>query len=98
LGTRITEKFGSKQDMVREVHATRGILTTKYSAEETRTYTVRNLDAKAKTLIIEHPIRPGYTLLSPKAVEKTSTNYRFEIALAANATAELVVNEERVYD
>ena len=98
LGTRVTEKFGSKQDMVREVHATRGVLTTKYSAEETRTYTVRNVDAKAKTLIIEHPIRPGYTLLSPKAAEKTSTNYRFEIALAANATQELTVNEERVYD
>ena len=30
LGTRITEAFGSKQAVVREIHASRGILTIKY--------------------------------------------------------------------
>jgi hypothetical protein len=98
LGTRITEAFGSKTAVVREVHAVRGYLTTKYAAEETRTYTVRNVDQKAKTLILEHPLRPGYTLLSQKPKEKTATNYRFELALAAGATQEFAVNEERVYD
>jgi len=57
IGTRITEAFGSKQAVVREIHAARGVLTTKLAAEETRTYTVRNVDKKAKTLIIEHPLR-----------------------------------------
>ena len=98
LGTRITEAFGSKQAVVREFHASRGMLTMKIAAEETRTYTVRNVDQKAKTLIIEHPLRPGYTLLSQKPTEKTATNYRFEIALGSGATQEFVVNEERVYD
>ncbi len=98
LGTRITEAFGSKQAMVREVHASRGVVSTKYAAEETRTYTIKNVDAKAKTLIIEHPLRPGYTLLSQKASEKTATNYRFEIPLEAKASKEFAVNEERVYD
>jgi hypothetical protein len=98
LGTRITEAFGSKAAIMREVHAFRGYLTTKYAAEETRTYTVRNVDQKAKTLILEHPLRPGYTLLSQKPKEKTATNYRFELALAAGATQEFAVNEERVYD
>jgi chromosome segregation ATPase len=59
---------------------------------------VRNVDQKAKTLIIEHPLRPGYTLLSQKPKEKTATNYRFELALAAGATQEFVVSEERVYE
>ncbi len=98
LGTRITEAFGSKAAMVREMHASRGVLNTRYAAEETRTYTVRNVDQKAKTLIIEHPLRPGYTLLSQKPKEKTATNYRFELALAAGATQEFVVSEERVYE
>ena len=71
LGTRITEAFGSKQALVREIHASRGMLTTKLAAEETRTYTIRNVDQKAKTLIIEHPLRPGYTLLNQKPAEKT---------------------------
>ena len=98
LGTRITEAFGSKAAMVREIHASRGMLTTKSAAEETRTYTVRNVDQKAKTLIIEHPLRPGYTLLNQKPKEKTATNYRFELPLAAGATQEFAVNEERVYE
>jgi hypothetical protein len=98
LGTRITEAFGSKQAVVREIHANRGVLTTKVAAEETRTYTARNVDQKAKTLIIEHPLRQGYTLLNQKPAEKTAGAYRFEIALAANASQEFAVNEERVYD
>ena len=98
LGTRITEAFGSKAAVVREIHASRGILTTQMAAEETRTYTIRNVDQKAKTLIIEHPLRPDYTLLDQKPAEKTATAYRFEIAMAAGATQEFAVAEERVYD
>jgi chaperonin cofactor prefoldin len=98
LGTRITEVFGSKQALVREIHANRGILTTKLAGEETRTYTIRNVDKKAKTLILEHPIRQGYTLLNQKPAEKTPANYRFEIPLAAGASQEFAVAEERVFD
>jgi hypothetical protein len=98
LGTRITEAFGSKAALVREFHANRGILTTKMSAEETRTYTVRNVDQKAKTLILEHPLRPQYALLNQKPAEKTASAYRFEIQLAAGASQEFAVSEERVYD
>jgi hypothetical protein len=98
LGTRITEAFGSKQALVREIHANRGTLTTKLAAEETRTYTIRNVDKKAKTLILEHPLRQGYTLLNQKAAEKTPGNYRFEIALAADASQEFAVAEERIFD
>src|SRR3954466_8633516 len=46
LGTRITEAFGSKQAVVREIHAHRGVLTSKLAQEETRTYTIRNVDQK----------------------------------------------------
>jgi hypothetical protein len=66
--------------------------------EETLTYTIKNVDAKAKTLIIEHPIRPQYKLLDVKPVETTATAYRFEVKLAPNATERFPVREERVYD
>lgn len=98
LGTRVTEAFGSKQAVVREIHANHGSLTTKLATEETRTYTTRNVDQKAKTLIIEHPLRPGYVLLNQKPAEKTASAYRFEIRLAPGATEEFPVAEERVYD
>src|SRR5208283_5001439 len=98
LGTRITEAFNSKAAVVREIHASRGMLTVKSAVEETRTYTIRNVDQKAKTLILEHPLRQGYTLLNQKPAEKTASAYRFEIQLSAEATQEFPVSEERVYD
>jgi hypothetical protein len=98
LGTRITEAFKSKLAVVREIHANRGMMTVKSAMEETRTYTIRNVDQKAKTLILEHPLRDGYTLLNQKPAEKTASAYRFEIALASGASQEFAVNEERVFD
>ncbi len=98
LGTRVTETYGNKEEVVREVHASRGILMTRTAMEEIRTYTVRNVDQKAKTLIIEHPVRQGYTLLSQKPAEKTSSAYRFELKLAPGAETAFPVSEERVYD
>jgi hypothetical protein len=97
LGTRITTNLDSQSQIVREIHASRGILTTRYSANETKTYTIRNVDPKPKTLIIEHPIRQQYNLLSAKAAETTSKAYRFEIKLAPDSTQKFPVEEERVY-
>ena len=56
------------------------------------------MDQKPKTLILEHPLRQGYTLLNQKPSEKTPDAYRFELSLAAGATQEFAVNEERVYE
>jgi chaperonin cofactor prefoldin len=98
LGTRVTTAFGGKDAVIREIHASRGVLSTRMAAEETRTYTARNVDQKAKTLILEHATRPGYALLNQKPTEKTASAYRFEIALAAGATREFALSEERVYE
>ncbi len=97
LGTRITEAFDSKAALVTEIHAEHGILTAQLAAEETRTYTIRNVDHKAKTLIIEHPLRYGYTVLNQKPMEKTSSNSRFEVALAADSNQQFPVAEKRVF-
>jgi hypothetical protein len=97
LGTRITTNLDSKAEIVREIHAVRGMITARYSAQETKTYTIRNVDAKAKTLIIEHPVRPQYNLLSAKPAETTARAYRFEVKLAPDSTQKFPVEEERVY-
>ncbi len=81
---------------MREVHFRRGVLTARSAIRETKTYTIRNVDDKAKTLIIEHPARPGYKLLDQQADEKTANAYRFEVALDAGATREFPVTEEHV--
>ncbi|HKW98739.1 MAG TPA: hypothetical protein VJN43_13460 [Bryobacteraceae bacterium] len=98
LGTRITTQFDSKGDIVREIHLRRGVLTARTALVETKTYTIKNVDQKPKTLIIEHPARPQYTLLDRKPAEKTADAYRFEVRLAAGATEKFPVTEERVFD
>ena len=98
LGTRITTQWDSKAEQVREIHARRGILTTRNAVVETRTYTIHNVDQKAKTLVIEHAARPEYNLLDRKPSEKTSNAYRFEVKLAPGATEKFPVTEERVYE
>jgi hypothetical protein len=98
LGTRITTAFDSSRDYVREVHFRRGILTTRSALQETNTYTIHNVDQKAKTLIIEHPQRPEYKVLNQKPIETTSGAYRFEVKLAPGATEKFPLKEERLYE
>ena len=95
LGTRITTAFDSSTEGVREIHARRGVITTRQAARETRTYTVANVDKKAKTLIIQHPVRYGYKVMNQKPVETTSSAFRFEMKLAAGTTEKFPVIEER---
>ncbi|MDQ6679073.1 MAG: DUF4139 domain-containing protein [Acidobacteriota bacterium] len=97
LGTRITNAFDSQSAIVREIHIKHGVITSKLAAAETKTYSVKNVDRKSKTLLIEHAQRPGYVLISPKPAETTPAAYRFEIPLPADGTARLAVAEERVY-
>ena len=98
LGTRIATQWDSKSEQIREIHARRGVLTTRNAVEETRTYTIHNVDQKAKTLVIEHAARPDYNLLDRKPAEKTGSAYRFEVKLAAGATETFPVVEEHVYE
>ena len=98
LGTRVTTQFDSTRNIVREIHLNRGMLTTRSAMQETKTYTIRNVDQKAKTLVIEHAQRPEYKLLNQKPAETTANAYRFEVKLGPDATEKFPVTEERVYD
>jgi hypothetical protein len=61
---------------------------------ESRTYTFRNEDSSPRTMLIEHPFRPGYQLTSPeKPVETSSTWMRFRLEVPAKKTASLTVGE-----
>lgn len=98
LGTRITTAFDSESKYQREIHFRRGILTVKNAQLETKTFTIRNVDPEAKTIIIEHPVRQGYKLVGMTAKETTADKYRFEVAAAANSTSKFAIVEEMVYD
>ncbi|HTP88428.1 MAG TPA: hypothetical protein VMJ34_15845, partial [Bryobacteraceae bacterium] len=94
LGTRIGTAEDSGDERILEVHANRGVITTRTAQRATTTYTIRNVDAKPKTLIVERPIEEDQKVLSPKPVESTATANRFEVKLAAADTTKFQVVEE----
>ena len=94
LGTRVGTEEDSGEEHILEVHANRGVITTRTAQRETKTYTIRNVDPKPKTLVIEQPIVEDRKLLTPKPVETTATAHRFEVKLSPGATTKFAVAEE----
>ena len=95
LGSKVTTKFDTSAEVVRSVKAERGIITTKTVVEQRTTYTISNVDAKEKALLISHPVDGNLTLLSPKPEEKTAERYLFAATVPASGTTSLTVAEER---
>ncbi len=98
LGTRVTTAFDSRSDLLRDFRFRRGILTTRSAIKDVKTFTIRNVDNRAKTLVIETPVRPEYKLVEAKPAETTARTYRFEVKVAGGATEKFPVTEERVIE
>ena len=94
-GTRISTAFNSSTQALQRVHIDNGNLNLEYSTRETTVYTIRNVDSKPKSLLIEESAQEDQKLLTPKPSERTTHANRFEIRLAANDTHELKVEHER---
>jgi archaellum component FlaF (FlaF/FlaG flagellin family)/regulator of replication initiation timing len=95
-GTRVTSAFDSGSKAVREIHAENGLLRLRSALLETRTYSIKNVDAQAKTLIVQQEGAHEYSVLSPQPAERTATAYRFEVKVPANGSQTLKVEQERV--
>jgi hypothetical protein len=95
-GTRVTSEFASGEKNIREIHASDGNLQLRSALLETRTYTIKNVDAQPKTLIVQQEGLHDYSVLSPQPIERTATAYRFEVKLPANGSQTLKVEQERV--
>jgi hypothetical protein len=95
LGTRITTNIDSGDKNYLEFRLRRGVLTARAGVEQTTTYSIKNIDARAKTLIIEHPLGANFKLLNQKPIETTATAQRFQVPVAASSEQTYVVKEER---
>ncbi|HEY1422044.1 MAG TPA: carboxypeptidase-like regulatory domain-containing protein, partial [Candidatus Acidoferrum sp.] len=97
LGILVEAVQNSRPQHVTLAKISKGVLT-QISEEEQRTlYTVRNQEDGARTLVVEHPARPGWRLKknAQQPEEQAPGTYRFRIALAAKATASLPIEEVR---
>ncbi len=97
-GTRITNNMESGSQTIREVRLNRGILTSSVTMQQVTTYTIRNSDGKAKTLIIEHPLNGESKIIGIQPMETTATARRFEVPLKPDSSETLKVVEETVID
>ena len=90
------QKSGEPQHVTR-VKISKGVLTQTSEVRERTLYTVRNQDAAARTLVIEHPAQNFWTLTkgTKEPDERAPGTYRFKMEVPAKATASLPVEETR---
>ncbi len=75
----------------------KGVLTVTNKSVSAKEYSFENKGDHDKTVVIEHPLRPGWNLVeTPKPVETTNTLYRFEQGVGAGKTERFTVKEESI--
>jgi hypothetical protein len=95
LGTEVEATAKPGDGKLTKVKLEKGLLLKTQRQRETKLYKAKNRGDQDRTLIIEHPYRPAFKLVSEaKPAERARDVYRFEIKLPANKTADLEVAEE----
>ncbi len=96
LGLNVNTQQGSTTEPVDRVVINRGLMRLHRGILETRTYTLSNKNAQAKTVVIEHPYHSGWKLLQPQKPLGTTDSYlRFELTVPGNTETAFVVKEIR---
>jgi hypothetical protein len=96
LGTLVRAQQESAPTRVFRVRARDGILMTDTEDRTTTTYTARNENDTAVTLVVEHRMRPGWKIADGQApAESTADAHRFRIAIEPGKEASLTVREVR---
>jgi hypothetical protein len=95
LASRVTANHEGGPRRISRVRIASGTMTQFVEERTTTTYTVRNEDAAPRDVIIEHPVRDGWTLSKGTAapVESTATQHRFRVTVPPSASAALKVDE-----
>jgi hypothetical protein len=96
LGTEVKAEPRPDSGRLVEVKAVKGLLYTTTRLRQGRTYTAHNRSGQERLLLIEHPVRPGFTLVdTPKPAQTARDVYRFELKVPAGASKSLTVTEEQ---
>jgi hypothetical protein len=96
LGLQVESQQGSESHVVSRIVAQRGVIVQQAEQRMRRVYTIRNNDTTARTVIIEHPTRAGWTLAkSVHPVETTTDAYRFTVPSPPKQTVTITVDETR---
>jgi hypothetical protein len=96
LDTEVASESKGQPEELLSVRLLKGTLITTRKYVRTTEYTVKNSGKQAKTVLVEYPIEPTWTLVSPKKpAEKTRDLYRFRVEAQPGKPVELAVDEQR---
>jgi hypothetical protein len=95
LGVEVEPVVHEAKDRIIQVKVVKGVLEATHKLRESKTYTIKNRTEHDRTVLIEHPYRPAFKLLTPeKAEERARDVYRFEVPVASGKAAKREVVEE----
>ncbi|HKI38026.1 MAG TPA: DUF4139 domain-containing protein [Gemmataceae bacterium] len=96
LGTEVEPVAKSQSDRITKVKINKGILNQTTKVRQEKTYNLKNRSEHDRVVLIEHPFRPDFVLLSKdKPAERTRDVYRFEVKLPAGQTASTELADEK---
>jgi hypothetical protein len=90
---------GKTPETLAAVKISRGILVASTRLQRERIYSIANRGTRNKTVLVEHPFQPEWTLVQPeKPLERSRGVYRFAVPVAAGKSEKLPVVETRLVD
>ena len=96
LGVLVDAKQKADNQRVTKVIIEHGLMTQLTEERQENTYTIRNRDASAREVVIEHPARPGWKLTDDeKPAESSASFHRFQLTVEPKKTTTLLVKEHR---
>jgi len=96
LGTEVDPVAKRQPDRLVALKVHKGILFTTTKIQESKNYTLKNRSDQERTVLIEHPYRPDFHLVSKaQPAERSRDVYRFEVKVPAGQSASLEVTEEQ---
>jgi hypothetical protein len=96
LGVLVDAKQKAENQRVTRVIIAHGSMIQSTQEREEHTYTIRNRDTASRTVVIEHPARPGWKLTDDeKPAESSASFHRFRLSVESKKTETLTVKEYR---
>ncbi len=95
LGVEVTTNRDTERERVERVEILRGLMRLHTKVVEKKTYVLRNNDEKVRIVVLEHPVRPGWSLVeTPAPAESSASFHRFRLEAKPKTTTEFAVREE----
>jgi hypothetical protein len=96
LAVNASSRNSVEEQRVTHVSVSQGVMKQTSELREKKTYTFRNEDTSARSVIVEHPVRRSYELRGESRPDETTADWmRFRLHVDPKQTATLVVEEAR---